>query len=79
MFTREQRFHILKYGSIALATVSVLPFMMHGIFFIVLFQYYLPIAIILFALYFSYTRIQAADLSDEDVRQFCKSLLKKAK
>lgn len=74
MFTREQRFLILKYGSIALATLSVLPIMTHGIFFIVLFQYYFPAAIVLFALYFSYTKVQEADLSDQDIKQFCKSL-----
>lgn len=79
MFTSEQRFQILKYGSIALVTISVMPFLMHGIFFIVLFQYYLPIAIILFALYFSYTKIQTADLSDQDIKQFCLSLFKKTK
>ena len=79
MFTREQRFLILKYGSIALATLSVLPIMTHGIFFIVLFQYYLPTAIILFAVYYSYTKVQEADLSDDDVKQFCKSLLARKK
>jgi uncharacterized membrane protein YobD (UPF0266 family) len=74
MFTREQRFLILKYGSITLLTLSALPIMMHGIFFIVLFQYYLPAAIILFALYFSYTKVQEADLSDQDIKQFHKYL-----
>ena len=74
MFTREQRFIILKYGTTVLLTLSVLPIMTHGIFFVVLFQYYLPIAIILFALYYCYNRIKEIDITDKDLKNVFQSL-----
>jgi len=46
---------------------------MHGLFFIVLFQYYVPAAIVGYALYFCYTKIQATNLKDEDILNLWKS------
>jgi len=74
MFTGEQRLQILKWGGLLLFSLSLLPLLMHGLFFVVLFQYYLPLAILSYALYFTYLKIQETDLNDEDVFSVLKSL-----
>ena len=73
MFTGEQRLQILKWGGLVLFSLSLLPLLMHGLFFVVLFQYYLPLAILSYAIYFTYLKIRETDLKDEDVLNMIKS------
>lgn len=73
MFTSTQRRQILKWGGLTLFSLSLLPLLMHGLFFIVLFQYYIPAAIVFYAIYFTYTKIKETDLSDQDVLQVIKT------
>ena len=73
MFTGEQRLQILKWGGLVLFSLSLLPLLMHGLFFVVLFQYYLPLAILSYAIYFTYLKIRETDLKDEDVLNVIKS------
>jgi len=79
MFTREQRIQILKWGGLTLFSLSLLPLLMHGLFFIVLFQYFIPLAIISYALYFSYLKIKQTDFRDEDVKKIFVALFTKKK
>lgn len=79
MFTKQQRRQILKWGGLTLFSLSLLPLLMHGLFFIVLFQYYIPAAIIIFALYFSYVKIQAVDIHDEEVLNVIKTFFTRSK
>jgi len=73
MFSSSQRLLILKWGGLTLFSLSLLPLLMHGVFFIVLFQYYLPAAIIGYAIYFSYHKIKHIDIYDVDTRTTFKS------
>ncbi len=73
MFTGEQRLQILKWGGLVLFSLSLLPLLMHGLFFVVLFQYYLPLTILSYAIYFTYLKIRETDLKDEDVLNMIKS------
>ncbi len=79
MFTSEQRLQILKWGGLTLFSLSLLPLLMHGLFFIVLFQYYIPLAILAYAVYFSYLKIKQTDFSDDDIWKLYKSFFSKKK
>lgn len=68
MFTSDQRVQVLKYGGLTLFVLSLVPLVRHGLFFIVLFQYYVPLAIVLYTLYYSYFAIQQGDLRDQDIK-----------
>jgi len=74
MFTRQQRYFILKWGGLTLFSLSLLPLLTHGLFFIVLFQYYLPISIIGFALYYSYRAVKGTNVTDSDINTLVQSL-----
>jgi hypothetical protein len=69
MFTSTQRIKILKWGSAFVLGLSVIPLLWHGIFFIILFQYYIPIAIIIFTLYYSYTVIHTTDFTNQTIKE----------
>jgi hypothetical protein len=69
MFTSNQRTKILKWGSAFVLGLSIIPLLWHGIFFIILFRYYIPIAIIIFALYYSYTVIQTTDFTNQTIKE----------
>jgi hypothetical protein len=69
MFTSTQRIKILKWGSAFVLGLSIIPLLWHGIFFIILFQYYIPIAIIIFALYYSYTVIHTTDFTNQTIKE----------
>lgn len=79
MFSSEQRIKILKWGSAFVLGLSIIPLIGHGIFFIILFQYYIPIAIITFTIYYSYSKIKKVDVYDQDVKDVLFSLLPKKK
>jgi hypothetical protein len=79
MFTSVQRVQIIKYGGLALFVLSLLPLVRHGLFFIVLFQYYIPFAIVLYALYVSYLTIQVGDLKDQDIKNLVHALFTRKK
>jgi hypothetical protein len=69
MFTSTQRIKILKWGSAFVLGLSVVPLLWHGIFFIILFQYYIPIAIIIFALYYSYAVISTTNFTNQTIKE----------
>jgi hypothetical protein len=69
MFTSNQRTKILKWGSAFVIGLSIMPLLWHGIFFIILFQYYIPIAIIIFALYYSYAVIHTTDFTNQTIKE----------
>ncbi|MFT5831986.1 MAG: hypothetical protein ACI9SY_000367 [Candidatus Paceibacteria bacterium] len=69
MFTSTQRIKILKWGSAFVLGLSIIPLLWHGIFFIILFRYYIPIAIIIVALYHIYTVIQASDFTNQTIKE----------
>jgi hypothetical protein len=69
MFTSNQRTKILKWGSAFVLGLSIVPLLWHGIFFIILFQYYIPIVIIIFALYYIYTVIGTADFTNQTTKE----------
>ena len=77
MFTSDQRYQILKWGGLMLFALSLLPLLMHGLFFIVFFQYYLPLLIIGYAGYFTYTTIKTEGVNRHDIRASIKGLFRK--
>ena len=67
MFTSDQRFQILKWGGLTLFALSLLPLLMHGLFFIIFFQYYLPVLVVGYAAYFSYTTFKTSRANIEGI------------
>jgi hypothetical protein len=77
MFTPRQRAQILTWGTAFLLGLSVVPLLAHGIFFIVLFKVYIPIAIAYFALYYSYKIIQTTNTTGLSITDVILSICKK--
>ena len=72
MFTPKQRTDILKWGTLTLIVLCVFASMMHGLFFVALFQYYIPLMLVVGLLYLGYTKARGFQLTDEEIISLAK-------
>ena len=72
MFSSEQRFQILKWGGLMLFALSLLPLLMHGLFLVVFFQFYVPVLLVGYGAYTFYSGVTSGRINKLTIRNTVK-------
>ncbi len=75
MFSSKQRKQILCWGPACVLGLSIAPLVRHDLFVLVVFQYYLPLAIIAFGIYAVYRVLTHSRTNNQDIASTLKQLI----